>query len=95
MGTIDMRKFEDVRPLVRTRVLSSKVYSIEKIVKEHIAEDMWKTYYLALPAPDGCAPWDITYTLLEEWPGVTIDVLRLVAEENMAGKENNDVYSCH
>jgi len=46
---------------------------------------------LILPAPYGCAPWDITYTLLEEWPGVTIDVLRLVAEENMAGKENNDV----
>ena len=90
-----MRKFEDVRCLVRTRLLSSKVYSIEKIVKEHIAEDMWKTYYLELPAPDECAPWDITYTLLEEWPGVTIDVLRSVAEENMAGKENNDVYSCH
>ena len=46
MPRIDMRKFEDVRCLVRTRVLSSKVYSIEKIVKEHIAEDMWKTYYL-------------------------------------------------
>ena len=95
MPRIDMRKFEDVRCLVRTRVLSSKVCSIEKIVKEHIAEDMWKTYYLALPAPDGCAPWDITYTVLEEWPGVTIDVLRSVAEENMAGKENKDVYSCH
>ncbi len=40
MPRIDMRKFEDVLCLVRTRVLSSKVYSIEKIVKEHIAEDM-------------------------------------------------------
>ena len=35
MARIDMRKFEDVRPLVRTRLLSSEVYNIENIVKEH------------------------------------------------------------
>ena len=96
MGTIDMRKFEDVRPLVRTRLLSSEVFNLEQVDKEQVSKDMYRTYFLALPAPDGCAPWNITYTLLEEWPGVTIDVLRSVAEDNMARKEKkNDVYSCH
>ena len=87
MGTIDLRKFDDVRHLVRARLLSSEFHDLEKIVKEHIAADIWKTYYLALPAPDGFAPWDITYSLLEEWPDVTIEDLSAVAEENMAGTQ--------
>ena len=82
-----MRKFEDVRHLVRARLLSSEFHDISKIVKTHISADLWKTYYLALPAPDGFAPWDITYSLLEEWPDVTIEDLSAVAEENMAGTQ--------
>ena len=87
MARIDMRKFEDVRHLVRARLLSSEFHDISKIVKTHISADLWKTYYLALPAPDGFAPWDITYSLLEEWPGVTIDDLSVAAEENEAGTQ--------
>lgn len=87
MGTIDLRKFDDVRNLVRARLLSSEFHDLEKIVKEHVAADIWKTYYLSLPAPDGFAPWDIKYSLLEEWPGVTIDDLSVVAEENEAGTQ--------
>ena len=87
MGTIDLRKFDDVRHLVRARLLSSEFHDLEKIVKEHIAADVWKTYYLSLPAPDGFAPWDITYSLLEEWPGVTIDNLSVAAEENEVGTQ--------
>ena len=82
-----MRKFEDVRPLVRTRLLSSEVFNLEQVVKEQVSKDMYRTYFLALPAPDGCAPWNITYTLLEEWPGVTIDDLSVAAEENEAGTQ--------
>ena len=87
MGRIDLRKFDDVRHLVRARLLSSEFHDLEKIAKEHVAADVWKTYYLSLPTPDGFAPWDITYSLLEEWPGVTIDVLSVVAEENEAGTQ--------
>ena len=87
MGRIDLRKFADVRHLVRARLLSSEFHDLEKIVKEHIAADVWKTYYLSLPAPDGFAPWDITYSLLEEWPGVTIDDLSDAAEENEVGTQ--------
>jgi hypothetical protein len=54
MGTIDMRKFEDVRPLVSTRLLSSEVFNLEQVVKEQVSKDMYRTYFLALPAPDGC-----------------------------------------
>lgn len=49
-----MRKFEDVRPLVRTRLLSSEVFNLEQIDKEQVSKDMYRTYFLALPAPDGC-----------------------------------------
>lgn len=87
MATIDMRKFEDVRHLVRACLLSSEFHDIEKIVKQHVAGDIWKTYYLELPAPDGFAPWDISYSLLEEWPGVSVDDLSSIAEENMAGTQ--------
>ena len=87
MGRIDLRKFDDVRHLVRARLLSSEFHDLEKIVKEHVAADVWKTYYLSLPAPDGFAPWDITYSLLEEWPGVTIDDLSVAAEENEVGTQ--------
>ncbi len=87
MGRIDLRKFDDVRHLVRARLLSSEFHDLEKIVKEHVAADIWKMYYLSLPAPDGFAPWDITYSLLEEWPGVTIDDLSVAAEENEAGTQ--------
>jgi hypothetical protein len=66
MGRINLRKFDDVRHLVHTRLLSSELHDLEKIVKEHITADVWKTYYLLLPAPDGFAPWDITYSPLEE-----------------------------
>ena len=87
MYRIDMRKFDDVRHLVRARLLSSEFHDVEKIVKEHIAADVWKTYYLALPAPDSCAPWDITYSLLEQWPDVTIDDLSTASAENEAGTQ--------
>ena len=87
MYRIDMRKFDDVRHLVRARLLSSEFHDVEKIVKEHIAADIWKTYYLALPAPDSCAPWDITYSLLEQWPDVTIDDLSTASAENEAGTQ--------
>jgi len=82
-----MRQFDDIRHLVRARLLSSEFHDLEKIVKEHIAADVWKTYYLALPAPDGCAPWDITYSLLEQWPYVTIDDLSAASSENEAGTQ--------
>ncbi len=85
MGRIDLRKFDDVRHLVRARLLSSEFHDLEKIVKEHVAADIWKTYYLSLPAPDGFAPRDITYSLSEEWPGVTIDDLSIASAENEAG----------
>ena len=87
MYRIDMRKFDDVRHLVRARLLSSEFHDVEKIVKEHIAADVWKTYYLALPAPDGFASWDITYSLLEQWPDVTIDDLSAASAENEAGTQ--------
>lgn len=87
MFRIDMRQFDDIRHLVRARLLSSEFHDLEKIVKEHIAADVWKTYYLALPAPDGCAPWDITYSLLEQWPYVTIDDLSAASSENEAGTQ--------
>ena len=87
MNRIDIRNFEDIRHLIRARLLSSEFHDLEKIVKEHIAADVWKTYYLSLPAPDGFAPWDITYSLLEEWPGVTIDDLSDPAEENEVGTQ--------
>ncbi len=43
MGRIDLRKFDDVRHLVRARLLSSDFHDFEKSVKEHIAADVWKT----------------------------------------------------
>ena len=36
MYRIDMRKFDDVRHLVRARLLSSEFHDLEKIVKEHV-----------------------------------------------------------
>ncbi len=35
MGTIDMSKFEDVKHLIRARLLSSEFHEISKIVKPH------------------------------------------------------------
>ena len=87
MARIDLRKFDDIRHLVRARLLSSEFHDLAKIVKEHVAADVWKTYYLALPAPDGFAPWDITYSLIQEWPGVTIDDLSIASAANEAGTQ--------
>ena len=87
MNRIHMRNFKEIRHLIRARLLSSEFHDLEKIVKEHVAADVWKTYYLALSVPEGFAPWDITYSLMQEWPGITLNDLSVIASENETGTQ--------
>lgn len=82
-----MSNFDDVWHLVRARLLNRDINDIGRIMKKYVAADVWETYYLALPVPEGCAPWNITYSLLEQWHDVKIDDLSAASAENEAGTQ--------
>ena len=46
MNRIDMRNFEEIRHLIRARLLSSEFHDLEKIVKEHVAADVYTTKHI-------------------------------------------------
>ena len=85
MYRIDLRSFDSVRHLVRARLLSSEFHDLKNVVKERIAGDIYRTYFLAIPDPDGTASWTIDVPLLEQWPSVTIEDLSKASSENEAG----------
>ena len=84
---LDMRDWQAMKTLVRSRLLSMEHHKLDNLPKIHIEMDMCQCFYLALPAPDGIAPWDITCELMRYWHGVDVDTLAKVAEENMKGTE--------
>ena len=65
--------------------LSEKVFGSLKDLEGACAADVRKTHYLSLPAPDSCAPWDITHSLPAQWPDITINGLSVASAENEAG----------
>ena len=46
---IDARNFEDVKPFVRSRLLSSSWQKIDDLVKRNVAADMFLTFCMAFP----------------------------------------------
>lgn len=82
---IDMRIWHNMKPLVRSRLLSMEHHKLDNLPKIHVEMDMYQCFFLALPAPDGIAPWDITYELMRYWHGVDENTLAEVAEENIKG----------
>ena len=82
MFTVVIEKFENLRHLVRARLLSSEFHDLKNVVKEHVAADIWKTYCIA----DGNTITNITYSLLQRWH-LTIEDLSAAASENEAGTQ--------
>lgn len=78
---IDLRSFEEMKPLIRSRLLSSEWHKIDDLAKRNIAGDVWLTFYVKI---NDEATWSITYALLEEWQ-IDMNTLEEVAMENERG----------
>ncbi len=84
---LDMRKWNAVRPLIRARLLSEGQHDLSNIVKKKIGADIYLTFYIALPSPEGeVVAWEVSPPFLDYWKGVDVDTLECVAKENMAGR---------
>ena len=84
---LDMRKWNAIRPLIRARLLSEGQHDLSNIVKKEIGADIYLTFYIALPSPEGeVVAWEVSPPFLDYWKGVDVDTLECVAKENMAGR---------
>ena len=83
---INLGNFDEVRTLIRSRLLSAETHdlsntNIAKIPVGGDECDLYRCFYVALPAPDGIAPWNIDTALLDCW-GVSVNDVARVASEN-------------
>ena len=56
---IDLRSFEEMKPLIRSRLLSSEWHKIDDLAKRNIAGDVWLIFYVKI---NDEATWSITYS---------------------------------
>lgn len=84
---LDLSNFDDVRTLIRSRLLSAETHDLSFVSKIPAGDadcDLYRCYYVAVPAPDGFAPWDVTDALLDCW-GLSVDDVARIASENEHG----------
>ena len=77
--------FNDIRPLVKARLLSDH-HGLTDLVKDHVSADIWKTYYIDLSKEEYFAGVSITNKMLDLW-NVTARDIKEAADSNITGSQ--------